>query len=160
MPTSASTLKFVRQLHRYLGVFIAPSLLFFAFTGTLQTLSLHESSAGSSYKAPAWIATLAQIHKNQTDMVKKPKPGPDKPKGDKPSDAKAPDTPAAPLTALPVAKWKMHTPLKAFFVLVALGLFTSSLTGLYMAFKYGGSRMVVLVLLVAGVVVPVVLLKF
>jgi hypothetical protein len=170
MPTSASTLKFVRLTHRYLGVFIAPSLLFFALTGALQTLSLHEGSQGSSYKAPGWIATLAQIHKNQTDKipVRKPKPdaapGADKPRGDKPDAAKLPSgppaaPPAAP-TALPTGKWKMHWPMKAFFVLVALSLFLSTLSGIYMALKYGGSKVVVWALLLAGVVVPLVLLKF
>jgi hypothetical protein len=165
MPTSASTLKFFRQTHRYIGIFIAPALIFFAFTGSLQTLSLHEGAPGSSYKAPAWIATLAQIHKNQTDELKKPKPlaagaKDDKPKAGKPDAAKAPDAPAAPLTALPTAKWKMHMPLKIFFLIVALGLFTSSVTGIYMAYKYGGSKLVTTLLLLAGVVTPLVLLKF
>jgi hypothetical protein len=163
MPTSASTLKFFRLTHRYIGLFIAPALMFFALTGALQTLSLHEGAPGSSYKAPAWIATLAQIHKNHE--LKKPKPpatGPkdDKPKADKPAQARAPDVPAAPLTAMPTAKWKMHTPLKIFFLLVALGLFTSTLTGIYMSYRYGGSKIAVTVLLLAGIVVPPLLLKF
>jgi uncharacterized iron-regulated membrane protein len=159
MPTSASTLKFFRQFHRWIGLFIAPSLLFFAVSGALQTFSLHESSPGSSYKPATWILTLAQIHKNQTDVLKKPKPV------DKPAEklTKA-DKPAAPVSAAPVAppvpKWKIHTPLKVFFVVVALGLFCSTLTGIYMAYRYGGSKIVVTVLLLAGVVVPLVLLKF
>ncbi len=161
MPTSASTLKFFRQFHRWSGLFIAPSLLFFALTGALQTFSLHESSPGSTYKPATWILTLAQIHKNQTDVLKKPKPvdkAADKPvKADKP--AAAPVTTAAPAPA-PVPKWKMHTPLKVFFVVVALGLFFSTLSGIYMAYRYGGSKVVVTALLVAGTVVPMVLLKF
>jgi len=158
MPSSASTLKFFRQLHRYIGLFIAPSLIFFAVSGALQTFSLHESSAGSSYKPAVWIQTLAQIHKNQNDVLKKPKPA-DKP-ADKPAKADRP----APVAAAPVApavpKWKMHLPLKVFFLLVALGLLSSSVSGIYMAYKYGGSKVVVTLLLVAGVVVPLVLLKF
>ncbi len=154
MPTSASTLKFFRQFHRWSGLFIAPSLLFFALSGALQTFSLHESSPGSSYKPATWILTLAQIHKNQTNVLKKPKPV------DKSADKPA----AAPIAAVPapapVPKWKMHTPLKVFFALVALGLFFSTLTGIFMAYRYGGSKVVVTALLLAGVVVPLVLLKF
>ncbi len=162
MPSSAATLKFFRQFHRWIGLFIAPSLLFFAFSGALQTFSLHETTAGSSYKPPSWIMTLAQIHKNQTDVVpvKKPKPAPDKPaKADKPAETPAPAALAAP--PVPVKpKWQMHLPLKVFFLIVALGLFTSTLTGIYMAYRYGGSKVVVTLLLLAGVVLPLVLLKF
>lgn len=158
MPTSASVLKSFRQLHRWTGLFIAPSLLFFALTGALQTFSLHETSAGSDYKPAHWIMTLAQIHKNQTDVipVRKPKLAEKPAKADKPADAAVAAAPAPP----PVPKWKMHTPLKVFFVVVALGLFSSTLTGIFMAYRYGGSKVVVTVLLVAGTIVPLVLLKF
>jgi hypothetical protein len=53
-----------------------------------------------------------------------------------------------------------HLPMKIFFLLVALGLFTSTVTGLYMAYKYGGSKVVVTVWLVAGIVIPLFLLRF
>ena len=36
-----AVLKIVRLTHLYLGVFIAPAIVFFAFTGALQTLSFH-----------------------------------------------------------------------------------------------------------------------
>ncbi len=50
--------------------------------------------------------------------------------------------------------------MKIFFLIVALGLFTSTLTGILMAFRYGGSKIVVTVLLLAGIVVPLILLPF
>jgi FtsH-binding integral membrane protein len=158
MPTSAATLKLFRQFHRWTGLFIAPTLLFFALTGAMQTLSLHEASAGSDYKPAHWIMTLAQIHKNQTDIIPARKlKSADKPaKADKPMDTSITSAPAPP----PVPKWKMHLPLKVFFVLVALGLFSSTLSGIFMAYRYGGSKVVVTVLLLAGAVVPLVLLKF
>ena len=56
-------------MHLYLGVFIAPMLLFFAITGGLQTFGLHEGGRGSSYKPPAWLATMAQLHKKQTVVM-------------------------------------------------------------------------------------------
>jgi hypothetical protein len=157
MPTSHKLLKLLRNLHLYVGVFIAPAVLFFAFTGALQTFSLHETTAGSAYKPPAWAVTLAQLHKNQTIVVpvRKPRPAADTPKAGKPADAspaKAPD--------LPAAKPKAHLPMKIFFLLVATGLFTSTLTGLYMAYRYSRNKLVITCLLLAGVIVPLSLLGF
>jgi uncharacterized iron-regulated membrane protein len=54
MSSSHTLLKSTRLIHLYIGVFIAPALLFFAFTGALQTFSLHETTRGSSYRPPAW----------------------------------------------------------------------------------------------------------
>jgi hypothetical protein len=61
-----AVLKVVRLSHLYVGVFIAPAIVFFAFTGALQTLSLHVSAKGSAYKPANWIIVLAQLHKRQT----------------------------------------------------------------------------------------------
>jgi hypothetical protein len=69
MSRSRAFLKATRLTHLYLGVFISPALIFFAFTGALQTFSLHETTRGSSYKPPAWAVTLGQIHKKQTPVV-------------------------------------------------------------------------------------------
>jgi hypothetical protein len=169
MPTSASVLKFFRLTHRSIGIFIAPALLFFAFTGAMQTAGLHEAIPGSNYKSAAWIMKLAQLHKKQTVElpVRKPKPAaaPDAIKADKAQGSaeavkvpKAPDASAVP--AGPAPKPKGHVPMKAFFLLVSLGLFVSTLTGIYMSYKYGGSKIVVTVLLLAGIVVPLALLPF
>src|ERR1700754_4472618 len=67
--SSHAFLRAVRLIHLYLGVFTAPALLFFAFTGAMQTFSLHETTRGSNYKPPAWAVTLGQIHKKQTPVV-------------------------------------------------------------------------------------------
>ena len=69
MSRSHTFLRYTRLTHLYLGVFITPALIFFAFTGALQTFSLHETTRGSSYKPPAWIVTLGQLHKKQTTVV-------------------------------------------------------------------------------------------
>jgi uncharacterized iron-regulated membrane protein len=168
MTTSAQTLKVVRLTHLYFGVFIAPALLFFALTGALQTFSLHETTRGSSYKPAKWIVTLAQLHKKQTTTVTAKKgPGPDKPAGDKGKTDK-PDGAAAPKSADAVAGAKpgdapapkSHLPMKIFFLLVSTGLFTSTLTGIYMAYKYNRNKVLVTGLLVAGVVLPLLLLPF
>src|ERR1700744_3372323 len=65
---SRTTLRLFRKTHLYFGLFISPALLFFALTGAVQTLSLHEA-AGSSYKPPALLAELGQLHKKQTTVM-------------------------------------------------------------------------------------------
>jgi hypothetical protein len=47
-----------------------------------------------------------------------------------------------------------------FFLFVAIGLFTSTLTGIYMSYRYGGSKLVVTLLLLAGIVIPLVAMPF
>jgi hypothetical protein len=155
MSKSHTFLKYVRLIHLYLGVFITPALIFFAFTGALQTFSLHETTRGSSYKPPAWIVTLGQLHKKQTTVVPVRKlPPPEK--AATPADKSRSDTasPAQPSPAVP----KPHTlPLKLFFLLVSIGLFTSTVTGLYMSYRYIRNRVLVTAVLIAGIVIPIVL---
>jgi hypothetical protein len=148
--TSHKILKVLRQIHLYIGVFISPAILFFALTGALQTFSLHETPRGSDYKPPTWIVTLAQLHKHQTSALplRKPRPASDAPKH---ADA-APQPPAAPE--------KSHLPMKIFFLLVAIGLFLSTLTGITMSYKFTRNRIIVTALLLAGIIVPVILLRF
>jgi hypothetical protein len=155
MSSSHALLKYIRLVHLYLGVFIAPALLFFAFTGALQTFSLHETTRGSSYKPPAWAVTLAQIHKKQTPIVPTKKtPPPDKAAADK-----SPDKPSKPDSKPADAPAPKHNalPLKIFFLLVSIGLFISTLSGLYMSYKYIRNRRLVTALLLAGIILPIAL---
>jgi len=154
----SSTLKLVRQLHLYLGVFITPALLFFAFTGALQSLNLHETQTGSSYKPASWIVHLAQLHKKQTTIVPARKPRPEefvKAGSDKAARPSDPNLKSSASPAIP-----RHLPMKFFFVLVSLGLAISSLSGLYMSYKYTRRKLVIAGLLLAGIVVPLLLLPF
>jgi hypothetical protein len=171
MSTSHKILKFTRLIHLYFGVFITPALIFFAFTGALQTFSLHETTRGSSYKPPAWAVVLGQIHKKQTPIVppRRLQPpeaapahadnlaSPDKPHHDhanaSPSDAGR--TPATPAPDSPPAPKHNPLPLKIFFLLVAIGLFTNSLTGLYMSYKFMRNKALITALLLAGIIIPV-----
>jgi outer membrane biosynthesis protein TonB len=172
MSSSHTLLKYTRLIHLYLGVFTAPALLFFAFTGALQTFSLHETTRGSSYKPPAWAVTLGQIHKKQTPVVPvrklpppdKPADRPDKPNdkpSDKPTTDKSPSAPSpnAPPKSPEAPTQKPHNalPLKIFFLVVAIGLFVSTLTGLYMSYKYIRNRTLITVILIAGIVIPILL---
>lgn len=164
MSASHTFLKLARQIHLYVGVFIAPALLFFALTGGLQVFSLHETTRGSDYKPPAWLVTLAQLHKKQTTTVPVRKPRPMEAENHPPAAAASVSAPAA--NAVMVAPMKAdapHTdakhplPLKIFSALVALGLFLSTLIGLYMAYRYTRRPVLVSLLLLAGTVLPIVL---
>jgi hypothetical protein len=160
MPTKSSTLKLFRQIHLYFGVFISPAILFFAITGALQTFSLHETTKGSDYKPPTWLVKLGQLHKKQTLVVPVRRPQPPAAAPAKATDA---STPAASKPLLPDAiapKPKNLLPMKLFFLLVSIGLVISTFTGIYMAYKYNRNKSWVTGLLVAGVVVPLLLLLF
>ena len=52
--------------HHYIGVFFAPTILFFAITGSFQMFGLHETNRGSSYVPPAILVHLSQLHKKGT----------------------------------------------------------------------------------------------
>jgi hypothetical protein len=170
MSSSHTFLKYIRLTHLYIGVFISPALLFFAFTGALQTFSLHETTRGSSYKPPAWAVTLGQIHKKQTPIVPVRKtPPPDRPidkaTTEKPQPANGnppqPQTSPAPRPLdAPAPKPHNALPLKCFFLLVSIGLFLSTLTGIYMSYKYIRNQALITVLLIAGIVIPVLLTIF
>ena len=151
-----------RLLHLYLGVFTAPAIIFFSITGALQTFSLHETTRGSDYKPPKIIAELSQLHKKQTLVVpaKKPQPPtPAQPAADKPAtDKHSADTPR-PAEAEPT-KTKNLLPMKIFFLFVALSLLTSTITGLYMSYRYIRNKMLVTACLTAGIILPILLTLF
>ena len=155
-----TTLRLFRKTHLYFGLFISPALLFFAFTGAVQTLSLHEA-AGSSYKPPAVLAELGQLHKKQTTgmPVRKAPEGGAVREGNHGDHAGASSSAPQPAVTL-AGKQKQHLPMKIFFLVVAVGLLTSTVTGIYMSYKYERSWLLVTGTLVAGVVVPLLLLKF
>ena len=50
----------VRQWHSYVGAFIAPSVLFFALTGSVQLFSLHYPLV--AYAPPPVVEKLGMLH--------------------------------------------------------------------------------------------------
>jgi hypothetical protein len=159
---------------------MAPALLFFAITGGLQTFSLHESSRGSSYMPPAWLVTLALLHKKQTVVAPPHRQRP-------PETAAAVTGSMSPATVSagsaratygaaamrPGAEGsdksvnrdggrpkKNLLPMKIFFALVSISLCLSTLTGIYMAYRFSRKPVLMTAILVAGVVVPLLLLLF
>ena len=158
--------QFFRKTHLYVGVFTAPAILFFALSGTLQTFSLHETAREGSYTPPRWILLFAQIHKKQTAQVPVPKVALQRPAATQKKidlaqpPAAQPEQPAA--QAPPPAARGHHNPLplRIFFLIVALSLFTSTASGLYLAWKYRRDRLVIAVLLIAGILAPIALMRF
>ena len=146
-------MKTIRQLHFYLGVFFAPSIIFFAFTGALQTFSLHENKVPGSHH-PEWIANLAEIHKDQRLRQKKPKPSP----SEQPETAST----SRPATSRTIVEPARHTrptlPLKIFVLFLSVGLISTCSLGIYMAFKYNRDRRLIGALLIIGIFLPVCLL--
>jgi hypothetical protein len=56
-------LKTLMRIHRYVSCFVAPAMLFFALSGAWQAFRLHESRKDGSYKAPALMSALSDVHK-------------------------------------------------------------------------------------------------
>ena len=152
--TFAASLKFIRIMHRYLGLFFAPTILFFAITGGLQMFGLHETARGSSYVPPDILVHLAQLHKKGTLYLPPRKVAP--PNSGKPDGAK-PDSPKLEAPKPTPAPPPNPLPMKIFFAATALALTVSTFTGLIMAWKFARRKSTVLLTLVAGVIIPAVL---
>jgi len=160
----------LRQWHAYLGLFMAPSVLFFALTGAVQVFSLHESHG--DYRPPAIIEKLSSVHKDQVfamgdhhgppapegsagkaDVGATPPAGADD-QGDKHGDDHGDkagdhdDNKSGPATLL----------LKGFFLLVALCLALSSALGLWIGLTQLRQQRTAWSVVVAGALIPVVLL--
>ncbi len=162
----------IRQWHTMIGVFIAPCVIFFAFTGIVQIFSLHEARGG--YHPPALIEGLGSVHKDQIFRVKPTGPAPAAPAAaaavaphddadhdhadaDHDDHDHAAATPADHGPAKPKGQPIKVYALKWLFTFVAIGLATSTGLGLWMALSYGRNKRTLWVLLVAGIVLPVLL---
>lgn len=150
-------LKACRQVHLYLGVFTAPALLFFAITGGLQTFSLHETTRGSSYVPPKWLMVAAQLHKKQTMDVPARKQRPPVDPATARTASAAPAPAARPAGEAAGARGRNPLPLKIFTALVALALASSTLTGLYLAWRYTRHAGRIVAVFLAGIAVPILL---
>lgn len=143
-------LRRVRQFHLWLGMLFAPAILFFAFTGALQTFDFHETEDGIA--PPKWIATIAAIHKKQ-DFPKPRKPRPPEPAGAAASAAPAPGSSAGP-AAPKHSPW----PLKIFVGFMSIGLIFSTILGITIALNNRLTRRTSQIMLGAGTVLPILML--
>ena len=147
----------LRQWHQYLGVFFAPAIMFFAFSGALQTFSLHEGGHGSAYEPPAWIVAIASVHKDQRLPQARPaESAPAQKAGHADGADHRPDAgdhrpgkgPSGP----------SPLPLKIFVLCMAIGLISSALLGITIALRNKSARRTSLIALALGTAVPVLLL--
>lgn len=143
----------LRQLHLYIGLFFAPMLLLFALSGALQVFRLNEER-GYGGPPPAWMQWVASIHKNQAPPREKPARPTAAPKqpGETPGDRR-PAGEAPPRPGMGVLG------LKIFVVLLGIALIASTLLGILIALNTRPARRVGIIMLVAGTVLPIVLLK-
>lgn len=143
----------VRRWHAYIGLFIAPSVLFFALTGAVQVFSLHE--AHGAYRPPAIVERLSSVHKDQVFRLGHHH-DPAKP------EASSRKFEAVGTSGTPEQADDKTTPttlaLKAFFLLVALCLAISTVIGLWMGVTQIRHKRTAWVLLFAGVLIPIALL--
>jgi hypothetical protein len=145
------TMMSTRQLHAYIGLFIAPSVLFFALTGALQLFDLHE--AHGDYQPFALIEKLSSVHKGQVFAFG------DHHVTDPGSETQKPAAGTAGGAAEDEDKTELSTVLlRCFFLLVALCLVLSTALGLWIGLTQTRRRRVSWVLLLAGALIPVGLL--
>jgi hypothetical protein len=134
----------VRRWHNYLSIFFAPAILFFAFSGLLQVVGLHEARGSTTYHPPAWIVTLASIHKDQV-----------LPDNHDDHDGHGTDHHEG---SPPHHEEQAFGPLKIFASALALGLIFTTLLGITIALRNPVMRRTSLILLAAGMLLPVALI--
>ena len=139
------------RLHFYIGMFIAPSVLFFALTGAVQLFSLHE--AHGDYRPPLLVEELSQVHKDQVFA-----PGHHHPPAAKPPGEAAKGEAASPTREPERGRAISALLLKAFFLVVAAGLVVSTALGLITGLSHPRRQRAALAFVAAGLVIPIVLL--
>lgn len=144
----------VRRWHSYIGLFTAPSVLFFALTGASQLFSLHE--AHGNYQPPALVEKLSSVHKDQVFAF-----------GNHHTQADSEQSTGKPATGTgnragneddggePVVSTYL---LKGFFLLVALSLSVSTAFGLWMGLTQTHRKRTHWLLVIAGSLIPIGLL--
>ena len=144
----AQTARQLRKLHQYVGLFFTPAILFFAFSGALQTIGLHENHDGGPPPS-GWIRWMASVHKDQRLLRPTPDeaaPRPPRQQGEDHAPPEHRDEGPSPI------------PMKAFVVLLSLGLIASSLLGVTIALTNRTLRKYNVIALALGTLVPVALL--
>jgi uncharacterized iron-regulated membrane protein len=152
----------IRRYHLYAGMFFAPAIFMFALSGALQTFRLQEEK-GWGGTPPALFVLLASIHKDS--RLPKAQAAPDGDHhhdGDEADhhdgDAAKPAAAAAPMPPKKPPQAGFTLPMKIFALLMSVGLMLSALLGVVIALNTRAVRRVSIAMLVAGAVLPLVLL--
>ena len=147
------TMQKIRRYHYYLGVFFAPMIILFAFSGALQTFRLQEEKGWGS-QPPVWIEWMASIHKD-SKLLKAKAPeadhdAPAKPEAAKPAEAPKPDRPKPPKAN--------KLPMQIFMAVMSAALLLSTCLGITIALNSRATRSGAMVMLALGVLVPLAVL--
>jgi hypothetical protein len=140
----AARLRLVRQLHNWVAIFVAPSLLFFAATGMLQLFGLHEAEGG--YRPLPVIEKLGQVHIHQQYALRPVR-----------RPAAPPAQPAAPAArpqAVEEAAPLGQTLVKWTFLIMGGGMAASGGLGIWTALSNTRQRRMTLLLLAGGSILP------
>ena len=151
-------MKSIRRIHGWLGVLFAPSIILFALSGMLQIRGCHESEDG--HPPNTLSVRLAMIHMHQTAELPKRRPRPPQPAPPAASEGSAAMGSAAQAPRPPKQEDREEptNPLKPFFIVMCLALIASSVLGVCIALTSKRDLKLHIGLLVAGIVLPVVLL--
>jgi hypothetical protein len=136
------TPRLLRDLHTYLAVFFAPTIVFFALTGGLQVFGLHESR-DKAYAPIPIVEKLSQVHIHMLYQLKPPRPETAKPSAQSPESQK------------PIPKRSPSLTTKIFFGCAAAGLTLASLLGLWIGLTQGRLRKVSAMLAILGAAMPI-----
>lgn len=143
------TIRSIRQIHNYIGMFFAPLILFFSVSGAFQTLGMHEDRGHG--QPMAWVVWMASIHKDQ--VVPHASKVADEPhKQGLVTNAPRPSARAKPHPYQP------FTLLKALVLCMALGLMSSAVLGILIAFTNPRTRRLNSAILGAGMILPLLVL--
>jgi hypothetical protein len=138
----------LRRWHSYVGLFAAPSVLFFTLTGAVQLFNWHE--AHGSYHPAVLLQRLSSLHKDQ--VLKRHKDD------EKSESAGAPEADASAShdedESVPPATFA----LKAFFFIIAIGVALSTCFGVWIGVTQTSRKGVAIALLSTGALLPIILL--
>ena len=146
------TMKQIRRVHYYIGVFFTPAILLFAFSGALQTFRLQEEK-GYGGTPPAWIVWMASVHKDSS----MPRDKGAQHKDERPA-AKEPERVKPATTAAPAPPAPSRLPMQIFVGMLSVGLIVSSLLGSVIALNNKTTRSMSVLMLAAGTMLPLLLM--
>jgi hypothetical protein len=140
----------LRSWHANISAFIAPMIFFYALSGALQIFGLHQSHG--SYHAPAFITAIGRLHKDQVFAPVPPRDRPPRPAAAGGGSGPPGGPPPEERTSVPTLM------LKWLFLVEALGLATTTFFGVWIGLTHAKRKRTVVALLVAGTVLPLVLI--
>lgn len=142
-------------MHTLIGVFIAPSVVFFAVTGAYQLFGFHEAKPGATHQPAKILMQLSSVHKDQVFAVEHHGPAPASMPAPNPHEGAA----GAPRGRHDDDHGSIGSLLLKFYFLgIALGLVVSTGFGVWMALRFARSRRNLIALMVASSAIPLLLL--